>query len=402
MSEWSTTLGYSTGDLLLDSDDEEVEVVVPTAPQQRLAPETVDEEQVKFTETPFTIAARNVQLRRTRQPPNSFDTNPPPSGATFRGVAAIQPAEDTTQTTDLIPTQHYAPRPKPAETASAPRHDIRHPFAQPRPPNLPSEVIVLSSDSEPDEPPSTRGVYGSTDTEAQPTRLGQTQERPETASEQALQHLFERDHDFYESLDREMAQRQSQKAGSEASFCSARVESMVPDASTTYDTSSWAPSRTTYSNEAFPVARLQLAPSPSMHSHQAYFEPSPFRSQVNAPVVYDAYGNQLQPIYVASPPVPPKHNYSGYILAPFATEGSASWHPSHLPPYEPDNRPESRQFQQPHQPQYYPQHQQNWHVHPSTTQQSDYERAQPASCTHQKTARQALEDKAKADGRLAL
>lgn len=34
MSEWSTTLGYSTGDLLPDSDDEEVEVVVPTAPQQ--------------------------------------------------------------------------------------------------------------------------------------------------------------------------------------------------------------------------------------------------------------------------------------------------------------------------------------------------------------------------------
>lgn len=351
-------------------------------------------------------------MRRARQPLEPVDRNAT-SSAAIRRTTATESAEDIPNMTDLVPSQHHETTILPVETSAplATRHEIRHPTVQPRAPSLPSEVIVLSSDTEEDEPLSTRGVYGSTDTEAQLPYVGHTQEHPETASERALQQLFDRDHDFYESLYREMAQRGAQRATSEASFSSARMESMVPDASTTYDSSSWAPLRTTYSHGAYPVARLQHTLSPSMQPHQALCE-SPVPAQVNAPVVYDAYGNQLQPVYVASPPAQTATYYPGYILAPVTAKGSGVWHPNDAasfgPTYEPDHRPESHHFQRSQyqsigQSQCYPQHQQTWHntTPPSpfqhTPQQPSYDRAQLASYARPKTPHQALEDKAKAD-----
>ncbi|CBQ68597.1 conserved hypothetical protein [Sporisorium reilianum SRZ2] len=258
-------------------------------------------------------------MRRARQPLDPIDRNTPSSSAALHRTTPSQPSDNAAHTPNLALRQHNA-----EQTPPAPQHDIRHP----NPPIQPSEIIVLSSDTSDGAPHSTTAIYGS----------GSTDTRPQTASERALQNLFDRDHDFYESLDREMAHRTAHRAASDASVSSTRMESMVPDAGTSYETSSWTPSRTTYYHER----QVQRGYSPSMYSQQA-FDPA----QPSTHVVYDAYGTPLQPVYVA-PPAPTANFYPGYILAPAPPDASSMWHHADL------------NLDTHYGPPYYPQHPQPW------------------------------------------
>ncbi|SPO29464.1 uncharacterized protein UTRI_04806_B [Ustilago trichophora] len=286
---------------------------------------------------------------------------------------------------------------------------------QRRDPSVSSEVIVISSDSE-EEISSTACRRGSDRADPRPRQYDTTPEQAETSSEQVLQQLFDENNDFYENLDREM----THQARSEASS-SVRMESMVPDASTSYDTSSWTP---THAASAYrPHYRASFQPRPAVfqplpsyppHCSAPYTHIQPYgrvpsdptrvpTAVYAPPVAYDAYGVPLQYAHVGGSSqqgqmigYPP-----GYGQAPARPGTSSSWHPSygHAPTM-------------PNGGVWHPTHQQPWqapvpsppeihgvqypgcnHAGPSSSAQ---QRRTPVYAP-QKTPRQACEAKEKAD-----
>lgn len=299
-------------------------------------------------------------------------------------------------------------------------HKLREPCQDPVPrraPSISSEVIVISSDSE-EEISSTACRRGSDHAGSRPRQYDTAFEQAEITSEQVLQQLFDENHEFYENLDRDM----THQARSEASS-SVRMESMVPDGSTSYETSSWAPTHAVtachlhYQAPHQPSPAL-FQPSPSYPPHYpapyapipAYGpvpnDPSRVSTPVHAPpAAYDAYGRPLQYTHVGSSPqqvqlmgYPP-----GYGQASARLGSSSSWHPGYAhPPTMPGTGGNA----------WHPGYQQSWRApEPSPpqaygSQYPGYNYAGPSSSAHrritpiyapQKTPRQAREAKEKAD-----
>ncbi|SPO28409.1 uncharacterized protein UTRI_04806 [Ustilago trichophora] len=208
-----------------------------------------------------------------------------------------------------------------------------------RAPSISSDVIVISSDSE-EEISSTACRRGSDHAGPRPRQYDTAFEHAQITSEQVLQQLFDENHDFYKNLDREM----THQARSEASS-SVRMESMVPDGSTSYETSSWAPRHADTAHH--PHYQAPLQPSSSYPSHYpapyapipAYGpvpnDPSRVLTLINAPpAVYDAYGRPLQYAHIGGSPqqvqmmgYPP-----GYDQASARPGTSSCWHPGHAHP----------------------------------------------------------------------
>nr|CDI54704.1 uncharacterized protein BN887_00044 [Melanopsichium pennsylvanicum 4] len=165
--------------------------------------------------------------------------------------------------------------------------------------SVPSEVIEISSDSEEDEISSTACWNGSRDTATWQRHFAASNEPAGSTSEQVLEQLLDENTDFYESLDREMAQQGRSDVSS-----SVHMESMVQDESTSYDTSSWAP--THYQPDPRPYQSQYWLPY--------YVDPHAYvldtRSSVSALAPAQAY--------VAAPTHP---------IVPYAEYGQPSQHP---------------------------------------------------------------------------
>lgn len=374
----------------------------------------------RFSDLDSTIAARNARVRKAQQPALSIEPETFVSATSFSRPSDTlnRTIEDDAPPSKLIERQLRESLATADESSSpvVPRHEVRQAPALTKASTVPSEVIVLSSDSDEVEAFSTTSMYGSTDVRPQPTTSGKREhERQVTESEQALQQLFEENRAFYESLDREKAQQEAQMSMSEASTSSIRMESMVPDASTSYETSSWAPTRSVYSHEAYPAApSLECAPALPVYSHQGYYRPPRAGTPIQPAFVHNADGrmHRYSPVHVAPPPVQPGTAYTMYRSSNAAAESSHAWHPNNPLSYRPALEPASYManscyYPQPsHQPLYQPlyqpdypavEHQQNWQSSASTSSAADHERARLASFKRPKPPREAQQDKAKAD-----
>ena len=343
-------------------------------------------------------------MRKARQPFERIDRNAPSIAVDHRRDTPVPPAEDIEDAIAIEAMQAFESLNAPVQTPTplAPLHDVRHPTVQNKTPGISSEVIVVSSDSDDDNLFSTKGIHGSTDTEPR-RRRGPTQAPTETSSKRALQLMLDRDREFYESLERDLAQRDTQRNMSEAASSSVRMESMVPDVSTSYDTSTWAPTRTDQSYESCLVAPLQPALSPASQSHQVYHAPPRAPTPINPQAVCDAYGHPIQPVYLAPPqPAQPCNAYPAFMLAPAMSQGSGFVYASG---YRPDSRhyPEP-QYHTMYQPAHYPQHPQSWSGGSASPTPVSYPSQQIslASYARPKSPRQASKDKVKADCELTL
>ncbi|GAC99658.1 hypothetical protein PHSY_007261 [Pseudozyma hubeiensis SY62] len=367
-----------------------------------------------------TIAARNAQVRKARQPVL----------LTAREELAATDALPRTSETPLDPIdgtiraaeRHIRPRnssddvPMPRQTPLVPLHEVRHAETPTRASVEPSDIIIISSDSDEVEAFSTACMHESTDTRHRASSFGpETHEQQMSSSEQALQQLFDRNHDFYESLDREMARIAATRSMSEVSSSSLVMESLVPDASTSYETSSWAPTRSMYSHEAPPPANpLYHGQRVPMYAPQSHYERSRPGTTVSPAFAYDAAGNlaQYSSNHYGAWPAPPLYPHTGphagYMILPSVGEASHVWDPADALSSRPafDHTPDDHQYTQiPRQPSYLNPYQsmylqnQRGDLLPADPSSSaaDLERAKLASYRRPRSPRQAQEDKAKAD-----
>lgn len=271
-------------------------------------------------------------MRKARQPTVPVDRDTDPSEISFsRHDATPTEPVDATRPPSGFDTKRYQETETTSTEAIAahvPRHEIRRPPIESRAPCLPSEVIVVSSDSDDIEIVSTTCMDGSRDVgfQSKPHRDSGT------TSEQALQQLFDENQDFYESLDSEMALREAQASMSEPSTSSVRMESLVPDASTSYETSSWVPTRTTYSYEPYSGGGAYQASGPPLQAFQTDHISPPLHAQTYAPIEHETYGNASQ--YPAQYPSYLPMQASDQMPAPVMAGSSHGWHPSYQPPYE--------------------------------------------------------------------
>ncbi|KAJ9474187.1 hypothetical protein PHBOTO_004238 [Pseudozyma hubeiensis] len=381
-----------------------------------LARTSAEEESVTFTETPFTIAARNAQVRKARQPGlSTFKEDRAPSATLPRvNEAPPPPVEGTGRDTEARLGQYYSldVASMQRQTHPVPLHEARHPETPTRASVEPSDIIIISSDSDEVEAFSTACMHESTDTRHRASSFGpETHEQGISSSEQALQQLFDRNHDFYESLDREMAQHAATRSQSEVSSSSFVMESLVPDASASFETSSWAPTRSVYSHEAYPMAiPLHHGQRAPMYAHQTVYERSRPGTAVSPASAYAAAGNlaQRSPIHFGAPPPPPPYPHSGYMIIPNMSEGSHAWNPADKASFGPafDHGQGSHQYMhvpcQPsypshYQPTYLPSQQGEMLPAGSSSSAADFARAKLGSYKRPRSPRQAQKDKAKAD-----
>lgn len=193
---------------------------------------------------------------------------------------------------------------------------------------------------------------------------------------------------------------------------------MVPDASTSYETSSWAATQAPYGYEGFPVDRQYPSPGPPMGSPRPGYMAPRVPIPMHAQVMYDTYGKTLPypPIHDVPTPVQTSYYPSSHIAPPVMAESSGGWHPHHQPPYNPAFGPVQHPVV-PHypptgyepygMPHYQPCPQNSWpgpvpgpspaphHSQPSSS------RTKLAAFARPKSPRQAQADKAKADGELS-
>lgn len=356
-----------------------------------------------------TIAARNAQMRKARQHGPSLDREVDVStlGLTRDNHPPAVPEDAVTDSFDDNAGKRRDPFATIVETSQPLlAHDKLRSVVTTEASFKSPEVIVVSSDSDEIEASSTKSMYGSTD-----TRLGDTWfesatcEYEKTEGERALQQLFDRNRDFYESLDREMAHREARTCRSEASSSSVRMESMVPDASTSYETSSWAPTRSVYSHEVYSAATpLNHAPSDSMNARQANYEPHRADMSAPAPFMYDAEGHLFQypPVQIGPTSHHPVHYYPNHESVPAAMESSQAWTQTPSGPYAPAfelaHLPSRNDYlHRSHEPGHHAQYQHNWSHHPSTSSAANDERAKLATFRRPVSPRRAQEDRAKAD-----
>ncbi|KAJ1034752.1 hypothetical protein NDA13_001007 [Ustilago tritici] len=455
MSDWASSLGYSASDVFSDSDDEGLLQVEPLTKSLALKP--VDEESVPFTDTPFSIAARNAQVRKARQSAFRSVEHASKSSSSDSGQQPVERASQQTQqhpqqtgqpigqastsrtshqqhqqhqqhqhtsspranttraspyrtapplgyaSTSSTSLQHHELRPSPPASSShivPPRQGIPSPPPrQARTPSIPSEAIVISDDSEDEVEVTGEFFRGGASSDVAPR--SEEDEEVEVKGEEILQQLFEEDRDFYESLEQEMAAKQQARSDSASSL---QIQSMIPDAgSTSYDTSSFAP---TYATSTYPP----------------HAEVSPPAAPGYAPVAFDAYGRPMQyapvsraatparmmpvPAYPQTPqtPVVPyqqpylQHHQQPYqqiYQQPYQQPYQQSYQPPYPLPYTQQAQQPSRPYtQQAHQPYQYatpsPQYTQ-------ASQSPTRNAPDLSSFRRPRTPRQAQADKAKAD-----
>ncbi|EST04569.1 hypothetical protein PSEUBRA_006316 [Kalmanozyma brasiliensis GHG001] len=417
MNEWSTSLGYCAADRFPDS-DEEIDPL--EAPSEQPAPRADDEEPVNFVETPFTIAARNAQLRKARQSTLPLDTDANATETTLsqHQTTPIEHSGNRADSHDVVPKHQlraidsYFRR----EAPPVPAHGIRRPTSVRKAPSTPPEIIVVSSDSDDVEVLSTKGMDGSMDIRYRSSLHSAITEPRENTSQRALQQFLEEDKDFYESLDREMAQREASAGApslSEAASSSARMESMVPDASTSYETSSWAATQAPYAYEGYLVDHCDPLPVSPLVPQAGYMAPR-IPIPTHASIMYHPYGNALPypPIHDAPPPILTGRFPTDNMPPPRPAQSSGEWHQHHLPTYQPPFGPDQHPlvpqypptgYERYRTPQYQPYPQPPRpssasqpspapnHSQPSTS------RAKLAAYARPKSPRQAQADKARAD-----
>lgn len=220
----------------------------------------------------------------------------------------------------------------------------------------------------------------------------------ETKSGQILDQFLEENGDFYRSLESEMAVHQ---ARSEAGSSSVQMESMIIDNSTTFDTSSFAP---TYAASHYqPNSRVSPVPRPaypqtpySQVVHDGYEEPTRHSQYALYPQHTQHPQQYLQPMHHPPPhqyPYPIQYPYAGNAPVPHQRMG---YHPAYthvvvMPSDQGDWHPG---YQQPWPAPYAPHQQQN---HPS--QYSASMEADLSSYRRPKSPRQVQAAKRKADSR---
>ncbi|ETS65050.1 hypothetical protein PaG_00503 [Moesziomyces aphidis] len=282
MSEWSHSLGYSAADIFPDTDSEgEGEGGSTTVADGPVSAKTVadDEEKVDFIETPFTIAARNALFRKARQ--GAFPA---------RETATPKSTDDKGKSRALDAVGEYhspASELTPLSEAQAPPHRFScH--------QEPIEVIVVSSDSESEEElTSGSGARHAGANDAEPERSGAEHgSEVELGSESILDQLFEENHEFYDRLGREVIPR---GRATSPGCSSAQMDTLMTDGSTTYDTSSWAPTEPAYYHT--PSGYPACDPVPLHY-------PSPHTSEGNA--------DQYAPVRWQQPHVQTTDHHNGY------------------------------------------------------------------------------------------
>ncbi len=87
-----------------------------------------------------------------------------------------------------------------------------------------------------------------------------------------------------------------------------------------YETSSWAPTRTTYSYEPYPVGGAYQASGPPQPAFQLDYVVPPLHAQTYAPIQHEAYGNASQ--YPAQYPLYLPMQTSDHIPAPVTAEAA--------------------------------------------------------------------------------
>ncbi|KAJ1024984.1 hypothetical protein NDA18_004270 [Ustilago nuda] len=380
MSDWASSLGYSASDLFPHSDDEALLQVEPLT-------KPVDEESVPFTDTPFSIAARNAQVRKARQ--SAFRPVEHASKSSSSSDSAQQPAERASQQSQQHPQQTGQPIGQASTSRTSHQQHQR----------IPSEAIVISDDSEDEVEVTGEFFRGGASSDVAPR--SEEDEEVQVKGEEILQQLFEEDRDFYESLEKEMAAKQQARSDSASSL---QIQSMIPDAgSTSYDTSSFAP---TYATSTFPP-HAQVPP-PAAPGY--------------APVAFDAYGRPMQyaPVSRAATParmmpvppypqtpqtpvVPYQQPYLQHHQQPYQQIYQQLYQQPYQQSYQPPcPLPYTQQAQQPSRPYTQQAHQPYQYAAPSPqytqASQSPIRNApELSSFRRPRTPRQVQADKAKAD-----
>ncbi|SPO47113.1 uncharacterized protein PSANT_04800 [Moesziomyces antarcticus] len=362
MSEWSHSLGYSAADIFPDTDSEgEGEGGLSTAADGRVSAPTVadDEEKVDFIETPFTIAARNALFRKARQGAFPVHETAQPISSHDKGKS---------RALDAVEVHHsHASELTRASDVQAPAHRLGCR-------QEPIEVIVVSSDSEPEEelPRGSRARHAGAN-EAEPEHSGAEHgSEAELGSESILDQLFEENYEFYDRLDREVP-----RGPAKSPACSsAHMDTLMTDGSTTYDTLSWAPTEPAY-----------------YHTPSGYPACDPVPLHYPCPHTSEGYAYQYAPVQWQQPPVQPTNHHNGYGCVEPQTVGY--YYEPHLHNHR--YGPSPMAGQTPWQPEVCrPQSMQT----PSQMQHGMHSSHSPDAHarTHQrKTPRQIQEDKAKAD-----
>lgn len=200
-----------------------------------------------------TIAARNAQLKKARQPTSARQAT-------------------TISQTSSLPAQHVS-QDSAATTSSAlpAKQTSPLPSAQIAPRSLPAEVIIVSSDGEDDHTALLSSCKRGSDVSAS---CVETYAVPDviapTASERTLQQLFDDNNDFYESLQREATLIQQAGSGSASSV---QMESLFQEGSASHVTSSCTPSTTTEAHLPLYKAPYAVAPVYASIACDVYGQP---------------------------------------------------------------------------------------------------------------------------------
>ena len=395
-------------------DAQVVDTKAPTQLNRRQHPETDD-----------TLAGTSPALP-LRQPRECFDDR---LATALSCTTSENPDEALNQIVDVLPV--FEPRKsapvtsgtyeaqKQHETLRSPakRHEsstqpvqLTSSAGQLTPPSVPSEVIVISSDSEGEDNFSTVGRRGSNGARSQLERYSPAVDRDETTGEQVLQQLFDENHDFYESLDREMGHQARSDAAS-----SVQMESMIPDGSTSYETFSCAATQRSLNYQApHPIGPTRaVATKSSSYGYQPHFaahhapmhpdkvmtyDPAHAAAPMSmSPLTYDAYGRIGQyPRAGGAPYIAPvmahPPSYCESATRPCTGSGWTAGHP--IPSTTPIGRPS-----------WHSSHQQPWNTpapspYPPHSTHASYTATNepgPSTFAKPKTPRQAQEAKEKAD-----